>query len=108
MLNYNNKIDFIINSFIQKEIIIILISYQIKKNVISIQFQNDSSNQFVRNKFLKLDEVNSYKLLDQHILNINKILKNEISKYNKRIFLIIFTEYFFLEFLLMKKKEIKL
>jgi hypothetical protein len=91
-----DKINFIINSFKEKKIIIILISYQFDKNNITIEFKQKYEHSVIQNKLKKIENLFFNQRLDDNQLSkICEILYKEIKNHNKRKFFIIFREYFF-------------
>lgn len=96
MNSFNNKINLIIDSFQKKNIIIFLVSYQIQQYKVNILFQKNDELSIIQNKFLKVQQsFIEQKLSDKQISEIFQILQNEITKYENRVILVIFNEYFF-------------
>ena len=90
------SINFIIDSFKVKDIIIILISCKSNKYYFRINFQIPDDDSYIRNNLINLSDINyQEKLNEKQIKNIFKLLKSEIDKFKKRVILIIFNEYFF-------------
>ena len=91
-----NKINSVIKAFQKKEIIIILLSYQIPTNSINVLFQQNLPAEIIHNEFLCIKEsIWNQKLNDEQIIKIIELLKKEIKNYCGRVILIIFSEYFF-------------
>ena len=91
-----DKINFIIDSFKEKKIILILISYQLDKNNIIIEFQQGYNKSVITNKFIKIENsLLNQRLNDKQLTTILEILQSEIKNYKKRTIFIIFNEYFF-------------
>jgi len=90
------KINFIIDSFKVKDIIIILISYKIDKPYFIMDFQKSDDDSYILNHLLNSKNIDyKEKLNDQQLKDIFKLLKIEINKYKNRVTFIIFNEYFF-------------
>lgn len=73
-----DKINFIINSFKEKKIIIILISYQFDKNNITIEFKQKYEHSVIQNKLKKLRIY--FLIKDWMIINFQKYVKFYIKK----------------------------
>ena len=73
-----DKINFIINSFKEKKIIIILISYQFDKNNITIEFKQKYEHSVIQNK-LKILRI-YFLIKDWMIINFQKYVKFYIKK----------------------------
>lgn len=96
MNNINKKLNWIIDSFKNKDIIIILVSYQIQQYRVNIQFQKKEFQPIVENKFYEIRQLFiNQRLDDKQISEIFQILNEILKKYNNRIILVIFSEYFF-------------
>ena len=73
-----DKINFIINSFKEKKIIIILISYLFDKNNITIEFKQKYEHSAIQNKLKKLRIY--FLIKDWMIINFQKYVKFYIKK----------------------------
>ena len=73
-----DKINFIINSFKEKKIIIILISYQFDKNNNTIEFKHNYEHSVIQNKLKKLRIY--FLIKDWMIINFQKYVKFYINK----------------------------
>ena len=95
MDDIKEKVDFIISSFKNKNIIIILVSHQFKDKFFEIEFTQAANHSFIQNKLNKNIALKTRKIGAENLSKINEILKNELNKYSKRVIFLIFHEYFF-------------
>ena len=90
------RIHSIINSFKKKEIIIILVSFQIYDNKIDIKFQERIHPNVIYNKYERNYNIIIKKNLNkEQLCEIKDLLGKKLVNYSKRVILIIFSEYFF-------------